>query len=155
MKKLNDNDNCCVFCSKDKVSIGKSKINIKFSSILFKGFLALIILLGISNFAFSQATTYAHTDSIKVTTTAFDSTFTERWQTASLFSVGCDLWLKMAFSSLDTSLTSDQWLRLDEGVTLTITKNTFLGIQGLRRLSAKAVADSGVVYIVGTKLTDK
>lgn len=98
---------------------------------------------------------YASTDSFAVTTVAFDSTFTQRYETATIWFTGCDAWVKYALSSRDGAFVNDSWVKLEEGARLVIQKNYALNIPGLYRLTGKAVTGSGVCHIAGTKSANK
>lgn len=117
--------------------------------------LSTIILLMLSMSAFGQTTQYAVSDSFAVSTTAFDSTFAEKWQSVNIkFSVPA--LIKYAFTPLDTlgfrsgsGTGVKQWIRLEAFEVLEIKYES--ATPGLYRLRGKAVSDAGVCYLDGVK----
>ena len=101
---------------------------------------------------------YAVSDSIAVSVTAIDSTFSQRWETVNIKFVGCSGWVKFAMSASDTTgfktgagTAPQQWTFLQAGEVLYLERNASLGIPGLYRLRAKAASGTGVMYLIGTK----
>jgi len=113
-------------------------------------------------FTTMQASAQTHsqwTDSLVVSETAADTTFTtERWETANIMFVGCDGYVQLSLSPLDTTgwagtTSGKNWLYLPEESILVIEKDRDLGIPGLYRLGYKAASGTGALFITGTKKT--
>ena len=114
----------------------------------------IIVLLFVSASAFGQIS-MAWNDSLHVTTAAVDTTFPERWISATLYFDGCDGYITYAFSAADTAGWSNntggkEWIKLNEGTPFTITRNKELQIPGLSRLKFYG-SGTGTLYITGIK----
>lgn len=91
------------------------------------------------------STRYYWSDSIKVTATAVDCTFTERWDYVTFWADGCNLLYKA--SAPDTNgITFRQRQFLYDGQVKTFGPST-----PLKRLILWAASDSGVVWVEGYK----
>lgn len=119
-----------------------------------KRVLIVLFLCMLWSIAFSQTTQYAVTDSFAVSTTPFDSTFAEKWQSVNIkFTVPA--LIKFAFTPLDTAgmrfgaAGVKQWIRLEAFEVLEIKYEA--ATPGLYRLYGKAVSDAGVCYLDGSK----
>ena len=92
-------------------------------------------------------------DSLALTTSEIDSTFTYPWESVTIWAVGCDALIKIEINKQD-DFTDDSFVRIDDGSFITITKNRELGISGVYRVMTKAVSGTGILYMIGTKTTD-
>ena len=107
--------------------------------------LSILLLAPIVADAQVLGTKYLWTDSIKVTTTAIDCTFTQRWESITFWFDGCDATIKVA--APDTfGFTNRCSIKLYEGVPYSFGPAT-----PLKRLLMKASVDSGTCYLVGYK----
>ena len=110
----------------------------------------LLLTAGLSH---AQQSRFAVTDSLAITTTAIDSTFTYPWESVVLWTSGCNALYKIEINAVD-DITGEPYFRLDAGSFVAIKKDQQLGISGLYRLRIKAVSGTGTVYLFGTKKTD-
>jgi len=113
-------------------------------------FILVLFLLPLTG---AEAATYTWTDSLTVTTTAFDTTFsTARWASCSLWAVDCDVRIRFGTTPSDTVSWSDKsWVELKEGQVMNFVPYEPYFHNSLLRLQAKAVSGSGTVYISGLK----
>jgi len=113
---------------------------------LQRSLLFLFILASISS-AQVLGTKYFWSDSIKVNATGIDCTFVQRWESISFWFDGCDALVKL--SAPDTvGFASRKYMKMYEGVPYSMGPAT-----PVKRLKAKAAADSGTVYFAGYKTT--
>ena len=112
----------------------------------------LLINLLLAGFLVAQpgspnlGTNYAWQSKIAVDTSKVDTTFSERWEDALIFFVGCDGYIKYSDAADTTGFTSRYWIPLIEYQPLTIDAST-----RLKRAWFKAQSDSGHIYILGYK----
>jgi hypothetical protein len=124
---------------------------------LLVGILLLFPMLSIGQTTTSR---FSFQDSLVVTTTKKDTTFTtERFETAEIMFSGCDGLVRFAMSTQDTvgwnrqgpAAKMKHYRLVEEGNILYIVPNKDLGITGLYRLDVRSVSGSGIMYLTGTK----
>jgi len=90
---------------------------------------------------------YLWSDSLAAATTAVDTTFTESWEYASIYSDTVDIEIKVGAPDT-TGWSSRKWIQLTKGATLSIGPTP-----KLKRIEFRTIAGSGTLFIVGTKST--
>jgi hypothetical protein len=117
----------------------------------------LLFLLAIPAVAQLGTTRFFTSDSMAVSTTKRDTTFsTERYESCNILFSGCDGLIRVATSTQDTvgwtnTTVVKRFFLVPELVPFKITANSALGIVGLYRLDFGAVTGTGIMYIIGTK----
>ena len=111
----------------------------KFLFILLFTFLTL----GVTNAQLGDR--FFWSDSIAITVTAIDCTWTDSWEVATIMSDTLDLWVRIGAPDVG-SWSSRNYFRLEAGMALTIGPTP-----RLKRLDVKAVNGSGFVYVIGYK----
>jgi len=112
-------------------------------------FLILLLLLP---FSILHSTTYAVTDSISVSSTGVDSTFSQRWVGCSLWFLGCEGQVRYATSSADTSgWSSKQWTVLSDGQVMQFWPLFPDFPSSLYRLEYRCTTGTGALFISGLK----
>lgn len=110
-------------------------------------FISLGIFYSLINPVESHAqlgTRYFHADTISVTTSATDTTYSTVWEVATIYS---QVDLKVRIGAPDVgSWESRHWFVLTSGLALTIGPSP-----NLKRIEVKTISGSGVCYIIGYK----
>lgn len=116
-------------------------------------FILLFLSLSLSPL---YATTYAVVDSISVSDTAVDSTFTQRWIGCSLWFLDCEGWIKFALSPNDTTgWSSKQWVKLIETQPMHFWPEEPYFSGGLYRLEYRCTTGTGALFITGLKMKNR
>jgi len=116
-----------------------------------KRFLLFTLLL-ILPFSILKGTTYAVTDSISVSSTGVDSTFSQRWVGCSFWFLGCEGQVKYATSPNDTtSWSSKQWTVLSDGQVMQFWPLFPEFPSSLYRLEYRCTTGTGALFISGLK----
>jgi hypothetical protein len=122
-----------------------------------------LVLIGLLLFMFVEArtqTAFSFLDSLVVTTTKKDTTFsTERFETFNIKFSGCDGLVRFAMSSQDTvgwdrqgpAAKMRHYILVDEGSVLSVSADKNLRVPGVYKLDVRTVSGSGIMYIFGTK----
>lgn len=110
-----------------------------------------IILLIFISVMFSSCTygqlgsRYFHCDTLNVTPSARDTTWTDPWEQALIYADSVDLYLKIGAPDV-AQWSSRYWIYWPSGMALSIGPSP-----KLKRLQFRTVTGSGVVYILGYK----
>jgi hypothetical protein len=118
---------------------------------------ALFILIMLLAVAASGQVRFVTSDSIAVTATLADTTFsTERYETAYILFVGCNGLIRFATNTQDTvgwALRTGlkRMIYVPENTAFAVEADRATGIAGLYRLNYGAASGTGIMYIVGTK----
>ncbi len=92
-------------------------------------------------------TNYLWSDSLTTTTAAKDSNFTTRWEQIVVSTDTISIWYRAGAPDV-TSWSSRDWIKLDEGASLSFGPAT-----PLQRFEWKADAGAGVIFFQGYKKT--
>lgn len=88
---------------------------------------------------------YVWVDSLATSTSSIDSFFTVQWNDIMIWPVGADLLVRIG--APDTaSWSSRKWLRVDDGMAITIG-----AASRLRRLEFKTISGTGALFLSGLK----
>lgn len=98
----------------------------------------------------SAQVNYMRVDSLAVTTSETDTTYSDRWYILNITFRGCNGLVKFYFTGADTS-TASPWYVLKEDETLYFEKNDDLGLSGVSRIKVKASSGSGAVFLAGLR----
>lgn len=107
--------------------------------------LIMLLLLVSLTQAQTLATRYYWSDSIKVTSTQLDCTFTERWDYVTFWADSCDIKYKAAAPDTNGITLRDAQFLYEGQV------KSFGPATPLKRLIIWAVADSGIIWMEGYK----
>ena len=102
-------------------------------------FLFLLVVVG------SAQTRYAWTDTLNINTVGTDTTWDDAWVTATIYCDTTDILLRVGAPDVG-SWTSRNWIRLNTGMAYSIGPSP-----GLKRMHAKTINGTAVLYIIGTK----
>lgn len=122
-----------------------------------KTLLALLLVVVATTVASAQISV-SYTDSLAVTTTAATKTLTYPYISVTIVADGCDIYLRWASSTKDTTGWADMTggkenFKLHDGSALSITQSGDLGIPGVRKIWYKAVSGTGTLRLTGFKRT--
>ena len=108
------------------------------------------ILFSANKPVLSQTSTWI--DSLAVTTTEVDTTFSPRWNGCCLWFDNCTGLVRFGTTTTDTvSWSSKKWFKLEENQVMRFMINEYYNANHLWRLEYKAVSGTGILYIVGYK----
>lgn len=112
---------------------------------LIKGAILLLFLLLSSVEAQPVGQRYYWADSLNITTTSTDTTFTYEWESVTMWSDTVDTWVKIGAPDVG-SWASRRWIFLPAGLTITIGPRP-----QLKRLGVKTKNGKGVFNLIGYK----
>lgn len=88
---------------------------------------------------------YFHCDTLNVTTTARDCTWTNEWEVATIYSDSVDVDMRIGAPDV-SSWSSRNWMRLQDGSSLMIGPTP-----SLKKITVKTTTGTGILYIIGYK----